>query len=70
MSLAGTFHKGDNLEGIVEKDGKLYVANSYKGLNDFNQEVFVINAKTMALENTLQVVLNPTKIHEIDDKIY
>ena len=70
MSLAGTFHKGDNLEGIVEKDGKLYVANSYKGLNDFNQEVFVINAKTMALEKTLQVVLNPTKIHEIDDKIY
>ena len=70
MSLAGTFHKGDNLEGIVEKDGKLYVANSYKGINDFNQEVFVINAKTMALEKTLQVVLNPTKIHEIDDKIY
>ena len=70
MSLAGTFHKGDNLEGIVEKDGKLYVANSYKGLNDFNQEVFVINAKTMALENTLQVVLNPTKIHEINDKNY
>ena len=70
MSLAGTFHKGDNLEGIVEKDGKLYVANSYKGLNDFNQEVFVVNAKTMALENTLQVVLNPTKIQEIDDKIY
>lgn len=70
MSLAGTFHKGDNLEGIVEKDGKLYVANSYKGLNDFNQEVFVVNAKTMALESTLQVVLNPTKIHEIDDKIY
>ena len=70
MSLAGTFNKGDNLEGIVEKDGKLYVANSYKGINDFNQEVFVINAKTMALEKTLQVVLNPTKIHEIDDKIY
>lgn len=70
MSLAGTFHKGDNLEGIVEKDGKLYVANSYRGLNDFNQEVFVVNAKTMALESTLQVVLNPTKIHEIDDKIY
>ena len=70
MSLAGTFNGGDNLEGVVEKDGKLYVANSYKGINDFNQEVFVINAKTMALENTLQVVLNPTKIHEIVDKIY
>ena len=70
MTLESTFKGGDNLEGIVEEDGKLYVANSYKGLNDFNQEVFVINAKTMALEKTLQVVLNPTKIHEIDDKIY
>lgn len=70
MSLAGTFHNGDNLEGIAEKDGKLYVANSYKGINDFNQEVFVVNAKTMALESTLQVVVNPTKIYEIDDKIY
>ena len=70
MTLESTFKGGDNLEGIVEEDGKLYVANSYKGLNDFNQEVFVINAKTMALEKTLQVVLNPTKIHEIDDRIY
>ena len=70
MSLAGTFHKGDNLEGIVEKDGKLYVANSYKGIYDYNQEVFVIDAKTMVLEKTLQVVLNPTKMYEIDDKIY
>ena len=70
MSLAGTFNGGDNLEGVVEKDGKLYVANSYKGINDFNQEVFVIDAKTMALEKNLQVVLNPTKMQEIDDKIY
>lgn len=70
MTLESTFKGGDNLEGIVEEDGKLYVANSYKGINDFNQEVFVINAKTMTLEKTLQVVLNPTKIHEIDDKIY
>ena len=70
MTLESTFKGGDNLEGVVEQDGKLYVANSYKGINDFNQEVFVINAKTMTLEKTLQVVLNPTKIHEIDDKIY
>ena len=70
MSLAGTFNQGDNLEGIVEKDGKLYVANSYKGINDFNQEVYVVDAKTMTLEKTIQVVLNPTKLHEINDKIY
>ena len=70
MSLAGTFNGGDYLEGIVEKDGKLYVVNSYKRSYDYNQEVFVIDAKTMALEKTLQVVLNPTKMHEIDNKIY
>lgn len=74
MSLAGTFKGGDNLEGIVEKDGKLYVANSYKqdGSGNFvyNKEVLVINASTMKLESTIPVVDNPTKLYEIDDKIY
>lgn len=74
MTLAGTFHKGDNLEGIVEKDGKLYVANSYKvdgsGGYIYNKEVFVIDAQTMTLTNTITVVDNPTKMYEIDDKIY
>ena len=70
MTLAGTFKGGDNLEGIVAKDGKLYVANSYKGINDFNNEVFVIDAKTMALEKTIKVAINPTKIYEIHDRIY
>lgn len=70
MTLAGTFKGGDNLEGIVAHGTKLYVANSYKGINDFNQEVYVVDAKTMTLEKTIQVVLNPTKLHEINDKIY
>ena len=74
MTLAGTFKGGDNLEGIVEKDGKLYVANSYTvdGSNNwiYNKEVFVIDAKTMALEKTINVVDNPTKMYEINDKIY
>ena len=74
MTLAGTFKGGDNLEGIVEKDGKLYVANSYTvdGSNNwiYNKEVFVIDAKTMALEKTIEVVDNPTKLYEIDGKIY
>ena len=70
MTLVGTFKGGDNLEGIVEKDGKLYVANSYKGINEFNKEVFVIDAKTMTLEKTINVVENPTKLYELDDKIY
>jgi len=74
MTLAGTFKGGDNLEGIVEKDGKLYVANSYTvdGSNNwiYNKEVFVIDAQTMTLEKTINVVDNPTKLYEIDDKIY
>ena len=70
MTLVGTFKGGDNLEGIVEKNGKLYVANSYKGINEYNKEVFVIDAKTMTLEKTIEVVENPTKIYEINDKIY
>ena len=74
MTLAGTFKGGDNLEGIVEKNGKLYVANSYTvdGSNNwiYNKEVFVIDAKTMTLEKTIEVVDNPTKLYEIDDKIY
>ena len=74
MTKVGTFNKGDNLEGIVEKDGKLYVANSYKvdGSGNFiyNNEVFVIDAQTMTLTNTITVVDNPTKMYKIDDKIY
>ena len=74
MTLAGTFKGGDNLEGIVEKDGKLYVANSYTvdGSNNwiYNKEVFVIDAKTMTLEKTINVVDNPTKMYEINDKVY
>ena len=74
MTLAGTFKGGDNLEGIVEKDGKLYVANTYTvdGSNNwvYNKEVFVINAKTMTLEKSIDVVVNPTKLYEIDGKIY
>ena len=74
MTLAGTFKGGDNLEGIVEKDGKLYVANSYtvdgSGNYDYKKEVFVIDAKTMTLEKTINVVDNPTKMYEINDKVY
>ena len=74
MTLKGTFNGGDNLEGIVEKNGKLYVANSYKvdgsGNYVYNKEALVIDAKTMTLEKTIEVVDNPTKMYEIDDQIY
>jgi len=36
----------------------------------YNKEVFVIDAKTMTLEKTIEVVDNPTKMYEINDKIY
>ena len=37
MTLAGMFKGGDNLEGIIEMDGKLYVANAWKldGSNNY-----------------------------------
>ena len=74
MTLAGTFKGGDNLEGIIEKDGKLYVANSYKvdgsGNYIYNNVLLVINAKDMTQIGTIQVVKNPDKIFEIDGRIY
>ena len=74
MTLAGTFKGGDNLEGIVEKDGKLYVANTWKldGSNNYvyNKEILVIDAKTMTQTGTISVVDNPENMYEIDDQIY
>ncbi len=74
LEVKGTFKGGDNLEGIVEKDGKLYVANAYKQVTAenfvYNKEVFIINASTMKQEGSIAVVDNPDKIYEINDRIY
>ena len=70
MTLVATFKGGDNLEGIVEKEGKLYVANTWKSANEFNKEIIVIDAKTMTQTGSIDVVLNPEKVKEINDKIY
>ena len=74
MSLAGTFKGGDNLEGIVEEDGKLYVANAWKadgsGNYLYNEELFVIDANTMTQTGTIPVVANPVQVQEINDRIY
>ena len=70
LKLVSTFKGGDNLEGIVEKDGKLYVANAWKGVYDFNKELLVINAETMTKTGSIDVVLNPVQVQEIEDKIY
>ena len=74
LSLVSTFQGGDNLEGIVEEDGKLYVSNAYKvdatGSYIYNTEVLVIDAATMKQTNTLTVTANPGALYEIDDTIY
>lgn len=74
LEVVATFEGGDNLEGIVEEDGKLYVANAYKvegsGNYVYNTEIMVINAATMKKEKSLTVVENPEEMYEIDDMIY
>lgn len=74
LEVVATFVGGDNLEGIAENDGKLYVANTYKvdGSGNFiyNTEIMVIDATTMKQEKSLTVVENPEDIFEIDDMIY
>lgn len=74
LEVVATFEGGDNLEGIVEENGKLYVANAYKveGSGNFvyNTEILVINAATMKQEKSLTVVENPEELYEIDDMIY
>ncbi len=74
LALKGTFKGGDNLEGIVEEDGKLYVANAYKidgsGNYVYNKEVLVVDASTMQQVGSIAVVDNPDEIIEINDRIY
>lgn len=70
LDVLATFQGGDNLEGIVEKNGKLYVANAYKEIDKYNKEVFIIDASTMTLDKTLEVAENPNDMMEIDGTIY
>lgn len=74
LKLVATFKGGDNLEGIVEKDDKLYVANAWKidgsGAYTYNKELLVIDAKTMEQTGSITVAVNPVKVQEIHDKIY
>lgn len=73
MERVAVFNGGDNLEGIAEYNGKLYVANTYKNDNGnfiYNKDVFVINAQTMKLDETITVASNPERVFEMDGKIY
>lgn len=73
MERVLTFKGGDNLEGIVECNGKLYVANTYKGLYPnivYNKEVLVINPHDMTLVQKVTVPDNPERLFEEDGKVY
>lgn len=73
LKVVATFTGGNNLEGIAECDGKLYVANSYlknDAGNQYQKELFVINADNMQLETTLTVDINPNQVLEEDGKIF
>ncbi len=65
---------GDNLEGVVIEDNKLYVCNSYSVDANYNYtyhtEVYVINLKTFTLADTITVAQNPNILVEEDDKIF
>lgn len=74
LKLEAEFKGGDNLEGIVAEDGRLYVSNGFKvdgsGNYVYNKEVLVLDATTMKQVGTIAVVENPDRIYEINDKIY
>ncbi len=74
MTRVATYNGGDNLEGIIEKNGKLYVSNAYKvdgsGGYVYNKEVIVIDAASMKKDGSVAVVENPGRIYEIDDVVY
>ena len=61
---------GQQLEGIAECNGKLYVANAYTPNFEYLQDIFVINPQTMTLENTIKVADNPTTIIEEEDQLF
>lgn len=70
---AGTLQKegmvqvGMNPEGIVEEDGKLYVANGGWG---YDRTMSVIDIASFTVEETVTVADNPDRILESEDKIF
>lgn len=72
--------KGIRLEGIAERDGKLYVAVAYKvipatepGAWDtyvYQKEVAVVDANTMTKDTVLTVGSNPSVMATLDSDVY
>lgn len=61
---------GDYLEGIVETDDKLYVANSCNSNWEYFRDIRVIDMRKFALENTIEVTQNPRYMLEEDGKVF
>lgn len=70
MTVVKTFTGGQQLEGITECNGKLYVANGYTPDYKYLKEVFVINPQTMQLESPIIVADNPKTLIEEEDNVY
>lgn len=74
LAPVGEYNGGNNLEGIVVENGKLYVANAYKvdgsGNYVYNTEVKVVDVATMKQIGAIEVIQNPERIVEIDGEIY
>lgn len=74
LERVAVFDGGDNLEGIAEANGKLYVANAYKidgsGNYVYNTEVLVVDAETMTQSASIEVVENPEIVKVVNGRLY
>ncbi len=57
---------GNNPEGIIEEDGKLYLLNSGWGSDN---RLSIIDTRTFASAEHVEVFTNPDQIIEVDDRI-
>ena len=61
---------GQQMEGIAECNGKLYVANAYTPTYEYLKDVFVVNPQSLTLESTIQVADNPKTLIEEEDQLF
>lgn len=63
-------HGGEQVEGIAECNGKLYIANAYTPDFKYLKDIFVVNPHDMTLESTIQVADNPKTVIEEEDQVF
>ncbi|MCM1021980.1 MAG: hypothetical protein NC343_02185 [Muribaculum sp.] len=61
---------GDYLEGIVESDDKLYIANSCNSKWEYFRDIRVVDLRSFTLSNTIEVAQNPRYMLEEDNKVF